>query len=155
MRITHITPIALLVFTPTALTQIEIQWDTINSGSGLLSAGGIEAHDTIGQHDAGELRTNFVSMNGGFWAYGSVFCPADLTTQGAGVGDPGFGVPDGLVTASDINYFVNAWVSNDLSVADLTTQGAAVGDASYGVSDGLVTGADINYYVNLWVAGCP
>jgi len=35
---------------------------------------------------------------------------ADLTTQVAGVGDPGFGVPDGQVTASDINYYVNGWI---------------------------------------------
>ncbi len=34
---------------------------------------------------------------------------ADVTTQGSGAADPGYGVPDGLVTASDINYFVNAW----------------------------------------------
>jgi len=82
-------------------------------------------------------------------------CPADLTTQGAAEGDPLFGVPDGLVTGADINYYVNAWVVGDASIADLTTQGAGPGDPGFGVADGLVTGADINYYVNLWVAGCP
>jgi len=80
---------------------------------------------------------------------------ADVTTQGAGVGDPGFGAPDGIVTGADINYFVNFWIVGDLAVADLTTQGAGIGDPGFGVPDGIVTAADINYYVNLWAAGCP
>ena len=36
---------------------------------------------------------------------------ADVTTTGAGLGDPGYGVPDGQVTGADINYYVNAWVA--------------------------------------------
>jgi len=84
----------------------------------------------------------------------AVACAADLTTQGAGAGDPGFGVPDGLVTGADIQFFVNLWIVLDLA-ADLTTQGAGAGDPGFGVPDGLVTGADIQFYVNLWVAGCP
>jgi len=80
---------------------------------------------------------------------------ADITTQGAGSGDPGYGVPDGAVTAADLNYFVNAWVFGDLTIADVTTQGAGIGDPGYGVPDGGVTAADLNYYVNLWVIGCP
>ena len=82
-------------------------------------------------------------------------CIADLTTQNAPVGDPNYGVPDGLVTAADIQYYVNAWVANDAAIADLTTQNAPIGDPNYGVPDGLVTAADIQYYVNLWIAGCP
>jgi|GEM_PF-2622990 len=83
------------------------------------------------------------------------WCRADVTTQGAGAGDPGYGVPDGFVTASDINFFVNAWLAADAVVADLTTQGAASDTPLYGVPDGLVTAADLNYYVNRWIAGCP
>ena len=82
-------------------------------------------------------------------------CLPDVTTQGAGSGDPGYGVPDGGVTSADIQFFVNAWVAPDASVADLTTTGAGSGDPGYGVPDGTVTAADLNYYVNLWVAGCP
>jgi|GEM_PF-1719139 len=86
----------------------------------------------------------------------SVACsPADVTTTGAGAGDPSYGVPDGAVTAADLNYFVNAYIAADLAVADVTTQGAGPGDPGYGVPDGIVTAADINYFVNLWVAGCP
>jgi len=80
---------------------------------------------------------------------------ADLTTLGAASGDPGYGVPDGKITASDIGYFVNAWVAQDTDVADLTTQGAGAGDPGYGVPDGVVSASDIEFYVNLWVAGCP
>ncbi len=86
----------------------------------------------------------------------SVACSAaDLTTQGAGTGDPGFGVPDGLITGADLQYYVNFWVAGDLAIADLTTQGAGIGDPGFGVPDGLITGADIQFYVNLWVLGCP
>jgi len=81
--------------------------------------------------------------------------PADITTQGAGVGDPGYGEPDGAVTAADLNYFVNAYLATDLAIADVTTQGAGVGDPGYGVPDGSVTAADLNFYVNDWVIGCP
>ena len=81
--------------------------------------------------------------------------PADLTTTGAGVGDPGYGFPDGAITAADINFFVNAYVAADLAVADVTTIGAGAGDPGYGVPDGAITAADIQFYVNLWVLGCP
>jgi hypothetical protein len=81
--------------------------------------------------------------------------PADITTQGAGVGDPRYGFPDGLITGADIQYYVNFWLLSDLGVADLTTTGAGVDDPGFGVPDGQITGADIQFYVNLWVAGCP
>ena len=81
--------------------------------------------------------------------------PADLTTPNAPVGDPNYGVPDGTVTAADLQYYVNAWVAGDLAIADVTTPNAPVGDPNYGVPDGTVTAADIQYYVNLWVLGCP
>ena len=79
---------------------------------------------------------------------------ADVTTTGAGSGDPGYGVPDGAVTGADLQYYVNLYVAQDLG-ADLTTTGAGAGDPGYGVPDGAVTGADIQFFVNLWVAGCP
>jgi len=92
--------------------------------------------------------------NIGWISYGALGVGiADVTTQGAGVGDPGFGVPDLLVTASDVNFYVNGWVAQDLTIADLTTQGVGVGDPGHGVPDGLVTASDINYFVNAWVVG--
>ena len=80
---------------------------------------------------------------------------ADVTTTGAGIGDPGFGVPDGQITGADLQYFVNGWVANDLTIADVTTTGAGIGDPGFGVPDGQITGADLQYYVNIWLLGCP
>jgi len=79
---------------------------------------------------------------------------ADVTTQGAGVGDPGYGVPDGAITSADIQYDVNLYTAGD-PAADLTTTGAAIGEAGYGVPDGAVTAADLQFFVNAWVLGCP
>ena len=90
-----------------------------------------------------------------FDAVSGEVCYGDITTQGAGAGDAGYLVPDGLTTAADINVFVNAWVAGDTVIADITTQGAGVGSPGYLVPDGLVTAVDINVYVNLWIAGCP
>ena len=82
-------------------------------------------------------------------------CTADMTTQGSAPGDPGYGVPDGQVSAADINYYVNSWVAGDAPVADVTTQGSGPGDPGYGIPDGSVTASDIQFYANMWVAGCP
>lgn len=81
-------------------------------------------------------------------------CDADLTTTGATVGEPGFGVPDGLVDQADLSFYVNLWVGADPE-ADVTTQSAPLGDPLYGMPDTLVTGADIFFYVNMWLAECP
>ena len=37
-------------------------------------------------------------------------CLPDLTTAGAPIGDPNYGVPDGLVTGVDIQFYVNLWL---------------------------------------------
>jgi len=47
----------------------------------------------------------------GFWSIGYTFCPGDVTTQNAPVGSPNHGVPDGLVTGTDISYYVNNWIA--------------------------------------------
>ena len=38
-------------------------------------------------------------------------CIADVTTEGANPGDPGFGEADGSITASDLTFFVEAWIN--------------------------------------------
>jgi len=154
MRMKTLVPIALLAAAPCASAQLAIDWHTIDSGSGVLSGGPYEVRGTSGQPDAGEVRTNYVSASGGFWSFGYVFCLADLTTPNAPIGDPLYGVPDGTVTAVDIQYYVNLWVAMD-PAADLTTPNAPIGSANYGVPDGTVTAVDIQFYVNAWVAGCP
>ena len=64
--------------------------------------------DVSGVYDKGHLP-NAINYYVGDWVVGST--AADLTTQGAGPGDTGYGVPDGLVTAADINYYVALWVA--------------------------------------------
>jgi len=81
-------------------------------------------------------------------------CIADVTTQNASAGDPEYGVPDGVVSAADVQYYVNLWITRD-PAADLTTTNAPAGDPEFGVPDGSVSAVDIQYYVNAWIAGCP
>ena len=80
-------------------------------------------------------------------------CSADMTTQGAAAGNPLYGVPDEAVTAADIQFYVNLYVSGD-DRADLTTAGAAAGTTLYRIPDGAITASDIQLYVNDYVAGC-
>ena len=82
-------------------------------------------------------------------------CVADVTSQNAPEGSPNFGVPDGAVTAADLQFFVNAWFVSDTAIADVTSQNAPEGSPNYGVPDGAVTAADLNFFVNAWIAGCP
>jgi len=93
----------------------------------------------------------------GAWSNGTLTfseCPGDITTAGAGSGDPGYGVPDDAVTAADLNFYVNWWVVSDPG-ADITTQGAGPGDPGFDIPDGAVTASDLNEFVNRWVTGCP
>ena len=120
------------------------------------NAGSIDSSTVLSLAPSGAAGSQDTNGNGIPDECEGVACsPADITTQGAGSGDPGYGVPDGAVSAADLNYFVNAYVAGDLATADITTQGAGAGDPGYGTPDGLLSAADINYYVNLWVAGCP
>ncbi len=90
------------------------------------------------------------------------FCPADMTTTGAGMGSPEDGLPDGVTNLSDLLFFVNVWQS-DLgmtpgSVADVTTTGSSMGSPDFGQPDGSVDLSDLLYYVNQWQTGlavCP
>ncbi|MEM1331336.1 MAG: glycoside hydrolase family 16 protein [Planctomycetota bacterium] len=83
------------------------------------------------------------------------FCPADVTTDAANPGDPDAGAPDGLVTVSDLSYFVEQWLGSNASVADLTTGGTNPGDAGFGQPDGEITTSDLTFYVEQWIGGCP
>ena len=80
---------------------------------------------------------------------------ADVTTDNANPGDANFGVPDGLITASDLTFFVEQWIAGNVMVADVTTDNANPGDANFGVPDGAVTASDLTFFVEAWIAGCP
>ncbi|MEM1331470.1 MAG: GC-type dockerin domain-anchored protein [Planctomycetota bacterium] len=80
-------------------------------------------------------------------------CPADVTTNGANPGHPAFGQPDGLVTTTDLTFFIEAWI-NGAARADITTDGTVPGDARYEIPDLNITVADLSRFVELWLAGC-
>jgi len=60
----------------------------------------------------GDIDVLSASSNDGAirWYENRPACRADVTTQGAPPGDPKYGQPDGLVTAADLNFYVNLWV---------------------------------------------
>ncbi|MEM1330148.1 MAG: GC-type dockerin domain-anchored protein [Planctomycetota bacterium] len=82
-------------------------------------------------------------------------CIPDVTTTGTNPGDADYGNPDGEVSVSDLTYFVEFWLANDLSVADVTTDGSNPGDAGFGSPDSAVTVSDLTFFVEQWLAGCP
>jgi len=136
-----------LVFEDGPSMDVTLQWATYRDASDQTSLsriwGGIHppADDLPGRRIGAVIGPDAYYHSRRYWG-GQISCPADMNA-------------DGALSASDINSFVNAWMTTDTPIADLTTQGAGTGDPGFGVPDGLVTGADINFYVMLWLAGCP
>ncbi|MCB9841591.1 MAG: hypothetical protein H6809_08085 [Phycisphaeraceae bacterium] len=79
-------------------------------------------------------------------------CEPDLTT-GAVAGQPGFGVPNGVLNNDDFFYYLGQFAAGNLAVADLTT-GAVPGQPGYGVPNGVLTNDDFFYYLAIFAAGC-
>ncbi len=80
-------------------------------------------------------------------------CAPDLTGS-SDPNDPSYGVPDGVVDASDFFFFLDAFAANDLGTADLTGS-SDPNDPNYGVPDGILDASDFFYYLDIFVAGCP
>ena len=94
---------------------------------------------------------------------GPGFCQADLTT-GAIPGQPGYGIPNGIVNNDDFFYYLTLFAGSNTcgtgpsqtrcpSPPDLTTN-AVPGTPGYGILDGTITNDDFFYYLNLFAAGC-
>ncbi|MEM1331322.1 MAG: GC-type dockerin domain-anchored protein [Planctomycetota bacterium] len=79
-----------------------------------------------------------------------LYFAVDVTSDGANPGDGYHGVPDGLVTVTDLTYFIEAWNAH-ISVADITTLGANPGDGLYMVPDGVVDVTDLSTFVEVWL----
>ncbi|MCW5754914.1 MAG: hypothetical protein KIT24_09440 [Phycisphaeraceae bacterium] len=80
-------------------------------------------------------------------------CLADLSGS-TNPDDPDYGIPDGIVDASDFFYYLDQFVAGNVAVADLT--GASdPNDPDYGIPDGIVDASDFFYYLDIFVAGCP
>jgi hypothetical protein len=76
----------------------------------------------------------------------------DLTT-GAVPGQPGYGVPNGILNNEDFFYYLAQFAAGNLAVADLTT-GAVAGQPGYGVPNGVINNEDFFYYLWLFAQGC-
>jgi hypothetical protein len=81
-----------------------------------------------------------------------VTCKPDITT-GAISGQPGYGVPNGVVNNDDFFYFLAQFAAGNLAVADVTT-GAISGQPGYGVPNGVINNDDFFYFLTLFAAGC-
>jgi hypothetical protein len=79
-------------------------------------------------------------------------CAPDLTT-GAVAGQPGYGVPNGVLNNDDFFYYLAQFAAGNLAVADLTT-GAVAGQPGYGVPNGVLNNDDFFYYLAIFAAGC-
>jgi len=79
-------------------------------------------------------------------------CAPDLTT-GAVPGQPGYGVPNGILNNDDFFYFLAQFAAGNLAVADVTT-GAVPGQPGYGVPNGVINNDDFFYYLAIFAAGC-
>jgi len=82
----------------------------------------------------------------------STSCAPDLTT-GAIPGQPGYGVPNGLLNTDDFFYYLAQYSAGNVAVADLTT-GAIPGQPGYGVPNGVVNTDDFFFYLSLFSIGC-
>ena len=78
-------------------------------------------------------------------------CAPDLTT-GAIPGQPGYGVPNGIVNNDDFFYYLSQFAAGNLAVADLTT-GAIPGQPGYGVPNGILNNDDFFYFLSQFGAG--
>ena len=89
-----------------------------------------------------------------FQIYGTPLgpCRPDLTT-GAVAGQPGYGVPNGVLNNDDFFYYLAQFAAGNVAVADLTT-GAVAGQPGYGVPNGIVNNDDFFYYLAIFAAGC-
>jgi len=79
-------------------------------------------------------------------------CRPDLTTT-AIVGQPGYGVPNGVLNNDDFFYYLAQFVAGNLAVADMTTT-AIPGSVGYGVPNGVINNDDFFFYLIQFQAGC-
>ncbi len=99
---------------------------------------------------SGGLQGNFAIFQ---FSAGPGGCRADLSGS-TDPNDPNYGVPDGLVDASDFFYFLDQFAGGNLAVADLSGS-TDPNDPGYGVPDGSLDASDFFYFLDIFVIGCP
>jgi len=79
-------------------------------------------------------------------------CQPDLTT-GAVAGQPGYGVPNGVLNNDDFFYYLAQFAAGNAAVADMTTT-AVPGSPGYGQPNGVINSDDFFFYLSIFAAGC-
>ncbi len=100
-----------------------------------------------------EIADDGIPCGGGVDCPDGNTCEADLSGS-SDPNDPGYGVPDGVVDASDFFYFLDQFVGGNLAVADLSGS-SDPNDPGYGVPDGSLDASDFFYFLDRFVEGCP
>lgn len=113
-------------------------------------------YDVVVTNSCSSITSNEASLS-----LSPTCCPADLTT-GAVPGQPGYGVPNGVLNSDDFFYYL-ALYSQSLGCGpggppcstppDLTAS-AIPGGPGYGTPNGQVTSDDFFYYLSLYSLGC-
>lgn len=93
------------------------------------------------------------TIGAGVWALRAACSAADLSGD-SDSGEPGYGVPDGVLDASDLFYFLDQFAVGNLGQADLTGSSDPL-DPSYGQPDGNLDASDFFYFLDVFAAGCP
>jgi hypothetical protein len=147
-------------------TELAREGDAVDvNGDGVLNdnafISGFGANDAFFGDD-GFVYFLCTLRDGGAASLGSAFlrvpaetapgCAPDLTT-GAIAGQPGYGVPNGILNNDDFFYYLAQFAAGNLAVADLTT-GAIQGQPGYGVPNGVLNNDDFFYYLAIFAAGC-
>lgn len=79
-------------------------------------------------------------------------CVADLSGS-SDPNDPGYGVPDGTIDASDFFFYLDQFALGNLVIADLTGS-SDPNHSTYGVPAGVLDADDFFYYLDQFTAGC-
>jgi len=82
--------------------------------------------------------------------------PADINYASATTpAVPGWGVPDGLLSAADFTAFVSFFQSGDLRADINTSTALSPASPGWGVPDGVISPADFSAFVFFFQQGCP
>mgnify|MGYP001203513867 CR=1 FL=1 len=142
-------------------TGLEINyWPVGNGNRGVAELGNGDILFTSGsgvfvlERATGNTFPMFTGVSGRFISLaGPPVCRPDLSGS-TDPNDPNYGVPDGLVDASDFFYFLDQFAGGNLAVADLSGS-TDPNDPGYGVPDGSLDASDFFYFLDIFVAGCP
>ena len=132
-----------------ALTVVTNSPPSVGNGTLTALAGAIINNSSLQANQFG-IGTRMYSGKVNYTVLGG--CDPDLTT-GAVQGQPGYGVPNGVLNNEDFFYYLAQFAAGNLAVADLT-HGAVPGQPGYGIPNAFLNNDDFFYYLTIFAAGC-